>query len=64
MSFVAFTASNTAFAGLSVFFQSSMYSVNENEGTVEVCIVLSTTSSEEVIVELDGADESASAGEP
>ena len=50
------------YTGLSVFFQSSMYLVNETEGTRKICVVLSTTSSEIVTVQLESSDGTATAG--
>ena len=51
------------YTGLSVFFQSSMYLVNETEGTRKVCVVLSMTSSETVTVQLESSDGTATAGQ-
>ena len=47
-----------------VSFKDPAYTVNEDGGSVKVCVVLSAPSSQPVTVEISGVDGSATAGEP
>ena len=48
--------------GLITSFEQPMYMVNEDGGSIEVCVLLSTASSETVTIELSASDGSALAG--
>ena len=51
------------FPGLTVSFKDPEYTVDEDGGSLRVCVLLSVSSSETVTVEISSADGSATAGE-